>query len=158
MSTKEYSELNAWCDGFVGEPKSNDAVAGMKPAPQGFHTEPVCNCHDCTQARSLLGKAWLIEQFEALREHIAGHWPTKLFAELASIEQFTTQTKDTLARVEQSQATLAGEANCSSEWFQTRTLLDLTNKRLKAIERAVAITDTKRSSSRKVRGDRGRKR
>jgi hypothetical protein len=166
-----------------------------QPAPQGLHTEPVCNCHDCTQARSLLGKAWLIEYLERIDKAVVGPDGDPLGYSIGLIEQEATDHReaiaksiyDRLARIEQSQATLATVGDVAALAGKTISKAHVgtrlrqvaeqygagghthREKMLKALADefdpehkmtvAVAITDTKRGSSQaKVRGDRGRKR
>jgi hypothetical protein len=122
-----------------------EAVAAKQPAPQGFHTEPVCNCHDCTQARSLLGKAWLIEILERIEREIKGT-NTGMF-----------KTYDAVARIEQSQATLASTLDEMKGRLDVGFVLrsDTYEIVAKAQAKAAGLCPPRRG---KVRGDRGRKR
>ena len=103
----------------------------LKPLPFKFDwhgPDVVCNCHDCTQARSLLGKAWLIEILDRIEREIKGtntgmfktydavartgarldRMDTRMGEIILGCSQFYGDLADRLARIEQSQATLAG--------------------------------------------------
>jgi hypothetical protein len=149
----------------------------------------VCNCHDCTQARAVYRAGGLKAVIDALRvmnERI------DLFSGIADglfqLRQDQREDRTALARIEQSQATLAGEidkwshdAEPPKAYWEThfgricfvsdedrdRASSFLSDHELGAYkrgkaERAVAKQKAPRSSSQarrgKVRGDRGRKR